>query len=426
MKKQTDSIFTEVLQEVNPGIKDLAKIRNSLNSFLRKIDIKMKKLKIDASIFVGGSFAKNTLIKKDMYDIDIFIRFNKKYSKTDISALTAKILKGNKVIKLKGSRNYFKVVIGPHIFFEIIPVIEVKKPSEAYNITDLSYSHVTYIKKKVKSDKILDGIKLAKAFCYANRCYGAESYIQGFSGYGLELLVYHYNGFLPFVKAMSKAKPSGKIVIDIEKKYKNKRHILMDINASKLDSPIVLIDPTYKQRNVSAALSDETFMKFQKACKKFLKKPSLKSFKLEKTDISKIKKNADSKKYEFLLLEARTKKQEGDIAATKLLKFYKHLSRQVEKYFFIKNSGFNYGGQKAARFFFVGKSREELIISGPLTKQDQNVKKFKKAHKDTFKKLGRIYAREKITLNLEQFLEKWQRDDKRKIKDMYVSELKVI
>ena len=51
MKKQTDSIFTEVLQEVNPGIKDLAKIRNSLNSFLRKIDIKMKKLKIDASIF---------------------------------------------------------------------------------------------------------------------------------------------------------------------------------------------------------------------------------------------------------------------------------------------------------------------------------------------------------------------------------------
>ncbi|MBT5423067.1 hypothetical protein HOK76_01110, partial [archaeon] len=50
----------------------------------------------------------------------------------------------------------------------------------------------------------------------------------------------------------------------------------------------------------------------------------------------------------------------------------------------------------------------------------------KKAHKDTFKKLGRIYAREKITLNLEQFLEKWQRDDKRKIKDMYVSELKVI
>jgi len=52
--------------------------------------------------------------------------------------------------------------------------------------------------------KILDEIRIAKAFCYANNCYGAESYISGFSGYALELLVYHYKSFLKFIKSMVK------------------------------------------------------------------------------------------------------------------------------------------------------------------------------------------------------------------------------
>lgn len=424
MTKKTDSLFTGVLQEVNPGIKDLAKIRNALNLFLKKIDLKIKKQKISAKIFVGGSFAKNTLIKKDLYDIDIFLRFDKKYIKQDISSLTSKLLKGTKFTKLKGSRDYFKIKISPNIFFEIVPVIEVKRPQESLNITDLSYSHVNYVKKRIKSEKILNDIKITKAFCYANRCYGAESYIKGFSGYGLELLIYYYKGFMNFVKAVAKSK--DKIIIDIEKRYKNKRSILMDINDSKLQSPMILIDPTYKQRNVLAALSDETFDKFKKVCKKFVKKPSIKHFELEKTDLKQVKNNAKAKKHEFILLEATTKKQEGDIAATKLLKFYNHLSKEVGKLFFIKKQGFNYGGKHAARFFFVVKSKKELVIRGPLTKQDKNVKKFKKAHKNISVKLGRIYAKEKIDFDLNQFIENWKRDNRVKIKDMYVSGFKVV
>lgn len=49
-----------------------------------------------------------------------------------------------------------------------------------------------------------DEIKIAKAFCHATGCYGAESYIKGFSGYALELLIYHYKSFQSFVKAMTK------------------------------------------------------------------------------------------------------------------------------------------------------------------------------------------------------------------------------
>ncbi|MEJ2268137.1 MAG: hypothetical protein P8X70_03615, partial [Nanoarchaeota archaeon] len=162
-------------------------------------------------------------------------------------------------------------------------------------------------------------IKLAKVFCYANNCYGAESYIRGFSGYGLELLIHYYGSFLKFIKAISKAK--NKIIIDIEKHYKNKNEILMNVNNSKLKSPIILIDPTYKQRNVLAALSKETFTRFQKVCRKFLENPSIKDFEIKEIDLEKIEKNTKNKNYEFILIKAETKKQQGDIAGTKLLKF---------------------------------------------------------------------------------------------------------
>lgn len=306
--RKTGSLFQEVLERVNPSEKELAGIKSFLNTFIRKIENKKRKLRINAGIFVGGSFAKKTLIKKDIYDIDIFIRFNKKYAKQDISKLSEKILRGTKPIKMKGSRDYFRIKVNPKIFFEVVPVIEVKTPRQAQNITDLSYSHVNYVKRRIKSDKLLDDIKIAKAFCYANQCYGAESYIRGFSGYALELLTYYYNGFLKFARAMAKAKSKEKLVIDIEKRYKSKRRVLMDLNSAKLQSPVILIDPTFKERNVSAALSDETFEKFQIACRKFLKKPSIKSFELEETDLEKIKKDAKNKKFEFILLEAGTKK----------------------------------------------------------------------------------------------------------------------
>ena len=424
-KKNTNSILQEVLQKIQPPKEELEEIEKSLEKFMKKISSNIKSQKIDAEIFIGGSFAKNTLIKKNKYDIDLFIRFDKKYQEKDISIITGKLLKSfSKVLVVHGSRDYYVIQRSSNFFIELIPVIKVRNPKESENITDLSYSHVKYIQKRVKSQKIFDDIKIAKAFCYANNCYGAESYIGGFSGYSLELMVYHYGGFVKFLKSMVKIK--DKIVIDIEKLHKNKSSILMDLNESKLNSPIILIDPTYKQRNVSAALSDETFKKFQKACKTFLKSPSLKSFEKKKTNLNKIKLNAKKNKSEFLLLEIKTKKQAGDIAGSKLLKFYNHLESEVSKYFFIKNKGFNYNGSQSARCFFVVKSRKEIIIKGPHEKRKKHFKAFKRKHKNTFLKNKKLQAKYKIRFKLEEFLQDWQKNNKKKVREMYISQLKVV
>ena len=90
--KKINPILKEVLIKVNPSEKDLSSISKFLKNFISDMNKELKKKKIDAEVFVGGSFAKKTLIKKGKYDVDIFVRFNKKYG-NEISELTSKILK---------------------------------------------------------------------------------------------------------------------------------------------------------------------------------------------------------------------------------------------------------------------------------------------------------------------------------------------
>ena len=423
-RKKINLVLKEVLEKVEPPKEDLELIENSLKDFLERFEKKLKSLRINAEVFVGGSFAKNTVIKKGNYDVDVFVRFDKKYDNREISNLLAKALKSfRNITKVHGSRDYFKLKISPSFFIELIPVKKIKTLKEAENITDLSYSHVRYINKKIKSKNILDEIRIAKAFCYANNCYGAESYIQGFSGYALELLIYYYKSFSRFASAVTKMEE--KVVIDIEKHFRNKQIALMDINTAKLDSPIVLIDPTYKHRNALAALSEDTFEKFKLACKKFLENPSIKLFELEKTDLDKIKSDAKKKKYEFVLLEAKTDKQVGDVAGSKLLKFHRHLSSEIEDFFHVKKKGFNYNGKKGARYFFVVKDKGEIIRSGPHLKDKKNVAKFKKKHIKTFSDKGRIHTKNKINFTLKDFISTWKTNNRKKLREMNIIGLKI-
>ncbi|MCF7910751.1 nucleotidyltransferase domain-containing protein [Candidatus Pacearchaeota archaeon] len=425
MNKKTNQILKEIINQIKPAEEELNEIKKNLNDFLKilKKEINIKKINVD--IFVGGSFAKNTLIKKERYDIDIFLRFNKKYKKENISKITSEILsKFKNCEKIHGSRDYFRINVNENLFFEIIPTIQIKKPEEAENITDLSFFHVKYIKRKANSKKILEDIMIAKAFCQAKNCYGAESYIKGFSGYSLELLVYYYKGFEKFLKEISKIKT--KEIIDIEKLHKNKSEILMNLNSSKLQSPIILIDPTYKQRNALAALSEDTLKKFQKECKKFLKKPSKTHFEKQKTNINKIMENTRKKKLEFILLEAKTDKQKGDIAGGKLLKFYNHLSDEISYFFKVTNKGFNYNEKNSARFFFVAKNKKEIISEGPEINDKKNIKKFKKVHKNCFIKNNRIYSKEKINFNFKKYINDWKRKNKKKMSEMHIKDLKIV
>ena len=422
--KDINSVLKKVWEQTTPSKEELNEIDRKLKKFLIELKKRIKKLKLNTGVFVGGSFAKKTMIKKKEYDVDIFLRFDKAYENAKLSGLTEQILKGIPKKKIHGSRDYFEVKVDKNLFFEIIPVRKVRNSKESENITDLSYSHVNYIRKKLKSKKILEDIKIAKAFCYANKFYGAESHIGGFSGYSLELLIYYYGSFVKFLKALHNEK--NKVIIDIEKQFKNKREILMDLNAAKLSSPIVLVDPTYKHRNVLAALTNDTFNKLQREASNFLKNPNEIVFNEKKFNFEKISKEAKRKKLEFVLIKIGTKKQKGSIAGSKLKKFYGHLGKELEKYFEIKKRDFEYSNGKDAICFFVTKNKKEILIQGPEIPQKENVKKFKKAHKKTIVKSGRIYAKKKINFDTKEFLEAWSSKNKNKLKDMSIESFRIL
>ena len=87
-----NSVLKEALKKVKPSGKEAGEIEILLKKFTERLRKSIKNLGVDAEIFVGGSVAKGTSIKKKVYDADIFLRFNRKYE--DISNLTEKILKG--------------------------------------------------------------------------------------------------------------------------------------------------------------------------------------------------------------------------------------------------------------------------------------------------------------------------------------------
>lgn len=423
MTKKIGSIKKQILEEIKPSEEEMEFISGKVREFKKKLENRLKTREINAQVFIGGSFAKGTLVRKKLYDVDIFVRFDKKHRKENLSDLIEVLLEDLDIERVHGSRDYFRIRISEKVLFEIVPVLKISKPEQAENVTDLSYFHVSYI-KKIKERKILEDIMIAKRFCQANKCYGAESYIKGFSGYSLELLISYYKSFEKFLRECLKI--NDKKVIDREKHYRNKNLVMMNMNESKLKSPIILIDPTYKSRNALAALSAKTFKKFQKVARDFLDNPSVEFFYDKKIDLNEIKKESLNKGYYFIVLESKTDKQSGDIAGSKLYKFYEFLSNEIKKYFEIKNRGFNYNNKKSARYYFVLEKKEDILRKGPPLQKRLHSERFIKKHKNHYSSKGNLFAKEKINFSIEEFIVKWKRKNKTFMNEMSIIDLKEI
>jgi len=419
MAKDIKKVLKEQIELIKPSQEVMDKIKGISENFVRKLKESIRKKKIKAEVFVGGSLAKGTVVQKNIYDVDIFVRFDKRYEDKKISGLLEKVLE-KKVKKVHGSRDYYQLKVDG-ILIEVIPVLKISKPQEAVNVTDLSYFHVNYLVNKIKKDKKLaDEIRLAKAFAHAQNCYGAESYIHGFSGYALELLVVYYKSFLKFIETVVRTDvEKDRIIIDGEKWYKNKNEILMEVNRSKLNSPIILIDPTFKERNASSSLNKETFYKFKNANKGFLKNPNTKFFEKQKI-------GTDFEKFQNLVkITVKTNKQAGDIAGTKSKKFFDFFIYRLKKEFEIRKQGFEYDEEKnLAYFYFVLDKKQEETIKGPPITAVNNLTKFKKAHPKAFIKKDFAYAKLIHNLSFEDWFKKFLVDDRKIMKQMSVREIK--
>lgn len=418
---------SRVLEKLDlfPEKEVVSHLKEETKKFVESLKTEINKEQIEAEVFVGGSFAKGTLIKKEEFDVDVFVRFDWKIERISeiLEKVLRKICKKNEIKKVHGSRDYFQIKKGKNIIFEIVPVGKISKPCEMRNVTDLSYFHVNYVRKRLVKDMGRE-VVLAKAFCRAQNVYGAESYIHGFSGYGLECLIINYKTFEKMLRELAKVK--GRLILDPEKKFKKKEDVLFEINESKLQSPIILVDPTWKERNVLAALSKETFEKFQKAAKEFLKNPSEKFFMHKKIDKKELESSARKAKAELVHIKLKTDRQEGDIAGSKLRKFAEFLAFEIAKQFEVKAKEFEYDESKSGDLYLILKSKGEIVRVGPPLKLKEHAAAFKKANKNTFVKNGILQAKIKVNYSAKKFAEKLKKELSSKMKEMSITHFEIV
>ena len=337
----------------------LDKIAEELMGLLNK---NASNKKVNVEFRFSGSYAKGTWIKNES-DIDIFAIFNSEGEMKNLSSLVPK-----NFIPAFGTRKYFKGLFNG-IKVEIVPVLRFSDINLVENSIDLSTLHSNYINSSLSNSQKKDVIIL-KAFCKANNCYGSETYMHGFSGYSLEVLIKEFGSFTALMEAVNSWKPP----------------ILIGKTSNKNIYPIFLSDPTNIKRNICASVNEENLSKFVLAMKRFYLSPSFDFFikKSIKTNVLKEVKERGTKLFIFntKIIEPR------DVFLSKYVKNLDKLIKElkaedIEIYSF--DVDFN---EKSAILFLqvknVPKAKTKIVYGPDVFSAADIIKNFINVHKKVF------------------------------------------
>ena len=420
----------DVLNLIKPTENEKTIIYSVINKFIRRLKRNSKKLDLDVDFFIGGSFGKDTFLKTSS-DIDIFARFDLKYENDSLSNFLESILKMSKIKfkKQKGSRDYFSYRYsygGLILNFEIVPnyfIPDINSLNLVLNSTDVSPLHVDFLKKKfLKNENLKDEIRITKQFFKAKKLYGAESYINGFSGHSIDILVSYYGSFEALINAGKSWKEQE--IIDVNNFYESGDEVLDKIGDDK-KSNLILIDPIIKERNAARALDNENYCKFILLCNN-IKKLEMDDFVVKKPNIKGIlESNYNfSKRNNLKFLAYKVKfeivSESEDIVGTKLLKIH----TKLKKYFlsldfslFRDNFVVDIEDGICLMIFLFEKTELPKIkkIIGPSVFMKKAVDNFLKAHNNYFIENSKILIYEKRTVYKINDVSKFSIDDFKKL-----------
>lgn len=269
MAKNYQVVLREVLKEITPTKEEIKKLHSVAKDVFSLT--KKEARKLHADVILAGSITRDTWLpgKKEF---DVFVLFPPKLKQKDLEKKGLNL--GRKIITKVGGTWRVDYAQHPYISgnvegieVDIVPSYNVKSAEQLQSAVDRTPFHVRYIEKKLKKN-MSPQVRLLKQFLTAHNLYGADAKTLGFSGYVCELLIIKYKNFLNALNEIAKWKPIE--IIDIEKFYSKKDyHTLI----KKYEKALILIDPTDKTRNTTAAVSSENFFAFIKLAKEFLQNP---------------------------------------------------------------------------------------------------------------------------------------------------------
>lgn len=261
--------FDSILDDIEPSKDDIKKV-NALSDKLIEIINHIANINgYDAEAVLLGSVAKNTWIStddKEDLDIDIFIKFPLSTSLEDLKAQGLEL--AQKCIKKANGTYEERYASHPYLTgtidgyqIDIVPCYDIKHSNELKSAVDRTILHTEYVMGHLKTNQEKE-VRLLKRFMKMVGTYGSEFKVGGFSGYLCELMVLHYGSFLKVLKSVFDNWEPG-YQIDLEKHE----------TAHLFHEPLVVVDPTDKNRNVSAALTLQKMSEFIIAGGNFLKNP---------------------------------------------------------------------------------------------------------------------------------------------------------
>ncbi|MFA4877692.1 MAG: CCA tRNA nucleotidyltransferase [Methanoregula sp.] len=220
---------------------------------------------------IVGSIARHTWVRGDR-DLDVFMLFDASLPR---EALEAEGLALARSIAAAFTDQYHeKYAEHPYINatiddvdVDLVPCYKVDSAARIQSAVDRTPFHTRYITEKING--LIDDVLLLKRFAKVGGIYGSDQMTEGFSGYLCELLILHYGGFTPLLKAAAEWKPQT--IIDLEE------HV-----AKEFDEPLVMIDPVDPRRNVAAAVSIDRMAEFVELSRGYLESPGATFFELPK------------------------------------------------------------------------------------------------------------------------------------------------
>ena len=276
--------FDSILKDIKPTVDEKQHIDSVSSKIIKYLQKTCSELNIDAEINLVGSVAKNTALRGKS-DIDIFIAFPLNTDKKDLKENGLKL--GHLCCEEFKSTPEHHFASHPYVTTEIegcdvdiVPCYSIDDGSQLKSAVDRTILHTRYVKENI-NPQMEDEILLLKRFMAMTGTYGSEFKVGGFAGYLCELLIINYGTFEDTLKSAINWKYGE--VIDLK-----------DYGTSNLfKDPLIVIDPTDKNRNVGAALRVDRMAEFIQSARNYLFCDNKKDYfypalnKLNKNDILK-------------------------------------------------------------------------------------------------------------------------------------------
>ncbi len=258
-------IEEKILAEIRPTQEERDHICGIATKLLEAIAASGK-----AQGMVVGSVARHTWVRGDR-DLDVFMLFDPALSREALESeglgLARKIAGTftNQYHEKYAEHPYISAYIDD-VEVDLVPCYAVESAARIQSAVDRTPFHTRYITDKING--LIDDVLLLKRFTKSGGIYGSDQMTEGFSGYLCELLILHYGGFIPLLKAASEWRP--KTIIDPE-----------NHTAKEFPEPLIMIDPVDPKRNVAAAVSLDRMVAFVELARGYLEEPSEHFFSLE-------------------------------------------------------------------------------------------------------------------------------------------------